>query len=65
MTDVFVTRRASPLIISFPHVGTDVPEAIAARMTAQALRLDDTDFEQPALYSFAEDLESRHSVIPR
>ena len=56
MTAPFVTARASPLIISFPHVGTDIPDAIAARMTADALRLDDTDFEQPALYDFAEAL---------
>lgn len=53
MTAPFVTVRASPLVISFPHVGTDIPDAIAARMTADALRLDDTDFEQPALYDFA------------
>jgi len=56
MTAPFVTRRASPLILSFPHVGTDIPDAIAARMTPEALRLDDTDFEQPALYDFAEAL---------
>ena len=56
MTTPFVTQRASPLIISFPHVGTDIPDAIAARMTPDALRLDDTDFEQPALYDFAEAL---------
>jgi len=56
MTAPLVTRRASPLILSFPHVGTDIPDAIAARMTPEALRLDDTDFEQPALYDFAEAL---------
>ena len=56
MTAPFVTSRPSPLIISFPHVGTDIPDAIAARMTPEALRLDDTDFEQPALYDFAEAL---------
>lgn len=56
MTDVFITQRASPLVISFPHVGTEVPDAIARRMTPEALRLDDTDFEQPALYDFAEAL---------
>jgi N-formylglutamate deformylase len=53
MTDVLVTPGASALIVSFPHVGTDIPDAIAARMTDGALRLDDTDFEQPALYDFA------------
>ncbi|MDO8296183.1 MAG: N-formylglutamate deformylase [Caulobacter sp.] len=51
--DVIVTQGHGPLIISFPHVGTDIPDAIAARMTPEALRLDDTDFEQPALYDFA------------
>lgn len=56
MTGPFVTARPSPLILSFPHVGTDVPDAIAKRMTPEALRLDDTDFEQPALYDFAEAL---------
>lgn len=56
MTAPLVTPRPSPLIISFPHVGTDIPDAIAARMTPEALRLDDTDFEQPALYDFAEAL---------
>lgn len=56
MTAPIVAARASPLIISFPHVGTDIPDAIAARMTAEALRLDDTDFEQPALYDFGEAL---------
>jgi len=56
VTGPLVTPGSSPLIISFPHVGTDIPDAIAARMTAEALRLDDTDFEQPALYDFAEAL---------
>ncbi|MDP2259331.1 MAG: N-formylglutamate deformylase [Caulobacter sp.] len=58
MTDVHITRGASPLIVSFPHVGTDVPDDIAARMTPAALRLDDTDFAQPALYDFTGELEA-------
>ena len=56
MTAPFVAAGPSPLILSFPHVGTDIPDAIVARMTPAALRLDDTDFEQPALYDFAEAL---------
>ncbi len=56
MTDVYAAQGDSPLIVSFPHVGTDVPDEIAARMTPAALRLDDTDFEQPALYDFVEEL---------
>ena len=58
MTDVHISRGASPLIVSFPHVGTDVPDDLAARMTPAALRLDDTDFAQPALYDFIEEMEA-------
>jgi N-formylglutamate deformylase len=58
MTDVIVTRGSSPLVVSFPHVGTDVPDGIAARMTPAALRLDDTDFEQPALYDCVAEMEA-------
>ncbi|MFZ4607047.1 MAG: N-formylglutamate deformylase [Caulobacter sp.] len=56
MTAPLVSAGSSPLILSFPHVGTDIPDAIAARMTPEALRMDDTDFEQPALYDFAAEL---------
>ncbi|MES2035453.1 MAG: N-formylglutamate amidohydrolase, partial [Pseudomonadota bacterium] len=56
MTDVFSTVGSSPLVVSFPHVGVDIPGDLAARMTPEALRLDDTDFEQPALYDFVADL---------
>lgn len=56
MTDVHTTPGSSPLVVSFPHVGTDIPDDLAARMTPEALRLDDTDFEQPALYDFVDEL---------
>jgi len=54
--DVFTAPGTSPLVVSFPHVGTDIPAALAARMTPAALKLDDTDFDQPALYDFAGEL---------
>ena len=39
-----------PLLVSMPHVGTDIPDEIAARMTPQALQKADTDWHlrQPA-----------------
>jgi N-formylglutamate deformylase len=43
---------ASPLVVSMPHVGTYVPEAIAARLTPHALTLPDTDWHLPRLYDF-------------
>lgn len=44
----------SPLLISMPHVGTHLPEPIAARMTPQALELPDTDWHLERLYDFAD-----------
>jgi len=47
---------AAPLLVSMPHVGTHVPEAIAARMTEPALALADTDWHVDRLYNFLGDL---------
>jgi N-formylglutamate deformylase len=46
----------APLLISIPHVGTHIPDEIAARMTPEALRTPDTDWHLDRLYSFAKDL---------
>lgn len=61
---VTVRQGASPLVISFPHVGTDIPDEIAARMSPAALKLDDTDFDQPGLYDFAQALDAT-TLTPR
>jgi len=59
-------RGTTPLLVSFPHAGTEIPPAIARRMTAQALLRADTDWHLPRLYEFvhalgAGTLEPRHS----
>jgi N-formylglutamate amidohydrolase len=46
-------RGDSPLIVSVPHAGRHVPDAIALRMEAHARALPDTDFHVDALYRFA------------
>jgi len=46
-------RGDSPLIISVPHAGTEVPPELAARLTPAALRLPDTDWHVQRLYDFA------------
>lgn len=46
-------RGTLPLLISFPHAGTQIPEALAARMTPAALQLADVDWHLPQLYAFA------------
>ncbi|HZX26542.1 MAG TPA: N-formylglutamate deformylase [Telluria sp.] len=41
-----------PLLVSMPHVGTDIPDDIAARLTPAALARPDTDWHLPELYGF-------------
>lgn len=54
---LFTLHRGSlPLLLSFPHAGTQIPEALAARMTPQALQLADVDWHLPQLYAFAQEM---------
>lgn len=54
---IFSLRQGSaPLLISMPHVGTHIPDDIAADMTPVALRVDDTDWHLDRLYGFAHEL---------
>jgi N-formylglutamate deformylase len=42
-----------PLLISIPHLGTQIPADIAATMTPAAQRTDDCDWHLDRLYAFA------------
>lgn len=42
-----------PLLVSMPHAGTYVPPALAARFTAEARDVPDTDWHMERLYDFA------------
>ena len=44
-------RRDGPLVVNVPHAGIAVPEAVAARLTAEALRMPDTDWHVEKLYA--------------
>jgi N-formylglutamate deformylase len=58
--EVFRCRRGnSRLVVSMPHVGTDIPPALAAGMTPEALRLADTDWHLPLVY----DLEGLDATV--
>ena len=48
-----LVRGTLPLLVSFPHVGTEIPPELAARMTPEALQLADVDWHLPQLYDFA------------
>ncbi len=59
MTDPFTFRAGGgPLLVSMPHVGTELPEAIAARMTGLAKTVPDTDWHLDRLYDFLDDLDA-------
>ncbi|MFC4350417.1 N-formylglutamate deformylase [Fodinicurvata halophila] len=51
MTAVEVERGDSPVVLSYPHSGTDLPEAIFQRLNARGQQLADTDWHMPRLYS--------------
>ena len=41
-----------PLLVSMPHVGTDIPHDIAARLSPEAKQVADTDWHLVPLYGF-------------
>jgi N-formylglutamate deformylase len=60
-SDSSVFERAAgttPLVVSFPHVGTEVPQDIADTLTADGRRVPDTDWHVHELYSFVRDTGS-------
>ena len=48
------TPGTAPLLVSFPHAGTEIPPEIAARMTPEALQRADVDWHLPQLYAFVQ-----------
>lgn len=53
-----VRRGNAPLIISFPHPGTDIPPEIEARLVSPWLGRKDADWWVRELYAFAADLDA-------
>ncbi len=64
-TEAFSLHRGStPLLISFPHVGTLIPADQQHRYTERALRVEDTDWHLDRLYAFARELGAG-LLVPR
>lgn len=59
-----LTPGTIPLLVSFPHTGTDIPSSIARRMTPAALLRADTDWHLPQLYAFACEMGAS-TLVPR
>lgn len=55
--DVFTLEPGhAPLLVSLPHDGSHIPDALAARMVPGARRAPDTDWHVARLYAVARDL---------
>jgi N-formylglutamate deformylase len=62
---VFTLHRGStPLVISFPHVGTAFPDELRSAYTERALAAEDTDWFLDRLYAFAAGLGAT-LLVPR
>lgn len=57
MTDCYSFHQGiSPLLVSVPHDGRELPESIAATMTDAGKALPDTDWHVAHLYEFAKEI---------
>ena len=57
MHDVATLHRGTaPLLLSLPHDGSAIPDALAVRMTEGARAAPDTDWHVARLYAFAREL---------
>ncbi|NIE62490.1 N-formylglutamate deformylase [Burkholderia sp. Ax-1719] len=59
MTDLYTLERGTaPLVISIPHLGTQIPANLQHLYTEEALKLADTDWHLDRLYAFARALNA-------
>ncbi len=53
----FRLRRGSmPLLVSIPHLGTEIPQPLRSAYVPRAIDVEDADWHLDRLYSFAEEL---------
>lgn len=67
MSFIQVREGAAPLILSIPHAGTQIPEALQPGLVSLWLARKDTDWWLRELYGFAEELDATiiHTDISR
>lgn len=59
-----LTPGSTPLLVSFPHVGTEIPQDLQTRLAPHALAVEDTDWHLEALYSFVRSMGAG-TIVPR
>ncbi len=57
-------RGTTPLLVSVPHCGTELPPGLAERMVPRARALEDTDWFLDRLYAFASEMGAS-VLVPR
>lgn len=50
-------RGCGPLLVSMPHIGTELPDRLQPRLSGEALRLADTDWRVDELYGFLDEMD--------
>jgi N-formylglutamate deformylase len=51
-----LTSGHTPLLVSMPHVGTEIPADLQSRFVPRALEVEDTDWHLPLLHDFLAEL---------
>lgn len=57
-------RGDTPLVVSIPHAGREIPPELHGRFVERALQVEDTDWYLERLYGFARDLGAS-LIVPR
>jgi len=66
MKSIEVTRADCPLVLSFPHTGTDIPDEVTNQLNDKGLALADTDWHIHRLYDgLLEDVTTVRTKIHR
>lgn len=53
VSEVFTLQQGTvPLLVSMPHIGTEIPAELKSGYTDEALRVEDTDWHLHRLYNF-------------
>ena len=58
MSFISIRHGSSPLILSIPHAGTEIPESMLPALVSPWLARKDADWWLPELYAFAESLDA-------
>jgi len=64
MTPYTLHRGRTPLLVSLPHVGTEIPVDQRGRYVERALGVEDTDWHLETLYGFVRELGAS-LIVPR